>query len=75
MPQDQKTTDGGGELPSRQRIFEKDRGIATRQWLPQGGHSILDMANVAISTVTSDPDDPKSDLEAYITLKMADAAK
>ena len=75
MPQDNKTAGGEGELPSRQLVFEEGQETATRQWLPQGGHPILNLANVAISTVISDPDDPKFDLEAYLTTKMGDEAK
>ena len=75
LPQDKKNSGGGGELPSWQLVFEEGQGIATRQWLSQGGCSILDMANVAISTVTSDPDDAQFDLEAYLTKNMADEAK
>jgi len=32
-------------------------------------------ANQSFSIVISDPNDPKFDLEAYLTMKMADEAK
>ena len=65
MPKESRTEGGGGKSRSHSLWVSWELELDCN----------LRRANVDILIVISDPDDPKFDLEAYLTMKMADETK
>lgn len=85
MPRESKTEGGGGECEISSLWGLEGLGRALRMALENGtlamGFCIPSIngvgwvANPSVTPVITDPMDSKFDLEAYLTLKMADEAK
>ena len=72
LPKDKLTPEGGGEFKPKGALEPEPELSAM---LSMGSENSRPVADSSAAPVISDPDDPKFDLEAYLTMKMADEAK
>ncbi|MCJ1385956.1 hypothetical protein MMC17_009081 [Xylographa soralifera] len=71
----QQTLNSHAEQQKLQRKYQTEESLIAKAKAEYTKKNMPSGSKTAGGGVISDPDDPKFDLEAYLTMKMADEAK